>query len=191
MKIKYYEILNDFSNMSTDLSPSCFFFPRFLWIIKNSRENGDTTVFKITVVSVIKLNPDYCFLVSRAEEQRWALLSGDGNRTGGNGLGEGQVGVRERFFARGWWAWNSLPGAVVMASSCWSSRSTWAMLSDIRFEYWVVLCGVRRWTESSSWVQLGICYASMIASTDWSVQSERKTLNFKREEGGRGEVAFS
>lgn len=48
----------------------------------------------------------------------------------------------------------------------------------------MVLCGARRWTQSSSWAQLGICYASMI------VQRERKTLNFRREEGDWGEAGF-
>lgn len=44
------------------------FFFRFLLIIKNARENGDTTVCKITVVAVVKLNAD-CSFLSRAEEQ--------------------------------------------------------------------------------------------------------------------------
>jgi len=37
--------------------------------------------------------------------------------------GERQLGVRDRFCTRGWWAWNRLPRAVGTALSCWSSRS--------------------------------------------------------------------
>jgi len=32
--------------------------------------------------------------------------------------GEGQLGVRERLFPRGQWAWNSLPRAVGKAPVC-------------------------------------------------------------------------
>jgi len=38
-------------------------------------------------------------------------------------------------------AWNRLPRAVGMALSWQSSRSIWTALSDIGFEFWVVLCG--------------------------------------------------
>jgi len=46
------------------------------------------------------------------------------------------MGVRKRFFTRGWWAWNR-----ATAPSCLSSRSIWTLLSDTGFEFWVVLRG--------------------------------------------------
>ena len=54
---------------------------------------------------------------------------------------EGQVGDwNEVLHQRG--HWHRLPRAEVTAPSCQSSRSVWTMLSDIPFEFWVVLCGV-------------------------------------------------
>ena len=44
------------------------------------------------------------------------------------------LGIRKRFFTR---AWES-GGVVVVAPKCWS-LSVWKMLSDIGFEFWVIL----------------------------------------------------
>jgi len=48
--------------------------------------------------------------------------------------GKVRLGVRDRFFTRGQWAWNRLPRAVGTAPSCWSSRSVWTSLSGIGFQ---------------------------------------------------------
>ena len=67
-------------------------------------------------------------LMSGKEGQCWALLSDDSDRARGNGkelnYGKVRLRVRKRLFARGWWAWNKLPRTVIMAPSCWSSKST-------------------------------------------------------------------
>ena len=76
-----------------------------------------------------------CEYLWESPEKVWLCLAG--------------VGVRERFCTEGQWAQSRLPGAVVMAPSCWSSRGVWAVLSDKGdkgFEFWVVLCGARGWT---------------------------------------------
>jgi len=89
----------------------------------------------------------------RAEGQCWALLSGDSNRAQRNGIelshGRIRLGVRKRFFTREWWAWNRLSRAVVMVPSCWSLGCIQTTLSDIRFVFWVVLCGAGSWTPWS------------------------------------------
>ena len=46
-----------------------------------------------------------------------------------------------------------------MASSCWSSRSIWTTLSDIGFEFWVVLCGAR---SSFLWVPSDVGYFALL-----------------------------
>ena len=43
------------------------------------------------------------------------------------------------------------PGPVVMAPSCWSSRNIWTVLSDIGFDFRVVLRGARSWTQWRLW----------------------------------------
>ena len=62
-------------------------------------------------------------------------------------LRRARLSIRERFFTRGWWAWNRLPRAVSVALSCWSSRSIRTMLSDVWFDFWVVQCGAGGWTR--------------------------------------------
>ena len=69
--------------------------------------------------------------------------------THGAASGESQVGVRKRFCTRGQWAWNWLSRAVIVALSCQSSRSIWTTLSDMGFEFCMVLCGGRSWTQWS------------------------------------------
>lgn len=49
--------------------------------------------------------------------------------------------------AEGVWAWNRL----LRAPGCWSLRNVWMMLSDIGFDFWVVLCEARSWIWWSSW----------------------------------------
>lgn len=49
--------------------------------------------------------------------------------------GEGQLGVKGRVCTRGWWAWNRLPSAMVMALRWKSSSRVWMMLSDIGFDF--------------------------------------------------------
>jgi len=49
--------------------------------------------------------------------------------------------------AEGVWAWNRL----LRAPGCWSLRNIWMMLSDIGFDFWVVLCEARSWIWWSSW----------------------------------------
>jgi len=66
----------------------------------------------------------------------------------GSVLGKDQVEIRKTFCTRGWQAWNRLPTAVVVAPSCWSSRSDWTMLADVGFEFWVVLRRARYWIQS-------------------------------------------
>ena len=52
--------------------------------------------------------------------------------------------MRKRFYTeRVVGHWNRLPGAVGTAPSCQSSRSVWIILSDVGFEFWVVLCVAR------------------------------------------------
>lgn len=56
-------------------------------------------------------------------------------------MGEGQVGVRERFFARGWWAWNRLPGQrsrpkLPQVRSPWTGLSETRMVSILRGPVW-------------------------------------------------------
>ena len=69
-------------------------------------------------------------------------------------LGRSGLGIRKSFFTRGRWAWNRLPRAAVIALSCQNSRSVWITLSDIGFEFWVVLCGAKIWTQWYLWVSL-------------------------------------
>ena len=61
------------------------------------------------------------------EGQCLALFSGDSVMAQGNSIELHQrkdgLGVRERFFTRGWWAWNRLPRAVVRAPTCQSAKS--------------------------------------------------------------------
>ena len=38
------------------------------------------------------------------------------------------------------------PGQGPWPQTWWSLRSTWTALSDIWFEFWMVLCGARSWT---------------------------------------------
>ena len=52
---------------------------------------------------------------------------------------------QKRFFTE-----NRLLKAVVMAWRCQSSRSVWAVLSDIAFDFWVVLCRARSWTSGEN-----------------------------------------
>ena len=62
----------------------------------------------------------------------------DRDRARGNGMdlsGEGHLGVRDRVYTRGQWAWNGLPRAVGTAPSCQSSRSVWTLLSDLRLNF--------------------------------------------------------
>lgn len=56
--------------------------------------------------------------------------------------------------------WNRLLRAVAAVPSCQSSRSIWTMLSDMGFEFQVVLCRAGGWTQVSLWgfFQLGIFY---------------------------------
>ena len=46
-----------------------------------------------------------------------------------------RINVRKRFFTKGWWAWNRLPRAVVMAPGCWSldtnKRRVWIFDSSV------------------------------------------------------------
>lgn len=65
--------------------------------------------------------------------------------------GEGQVGLRKRFFTRGQRAWNRLPRAIITAPSCQRSVSDQTTLSDVGFRFWVVLCGAR----GSTWLFMG------------------------------------
>ena len=55
--------------------------------------------------------------------------------------------VRRRFFASGCWVWNKLPRATVTVPGYHSSCSVWTMLSEIWFDFWVVLCRARSWTQ--------------------------------------------
>ena len=70
-------------------------------------------------------------------------------KTQGNGMGLCQerirLIVRKRLYSTGWWAWNWLPRAVIVALNCQSSRSIWTTLSDILSDFWVVLYGSRSW----------------------------------------------
>lgn len=87
--------------------------------------------------------------------RNWSLLSGDQQQNPRkqhrDASGKGQV-VIKWFFTRGWWACNRLPWAVGMVPSCKSSRSISVVLSDIGFEFWMVLCGSGSWTPWSIWV---------------------------------------
>lgn len=75
--------------------------------------------------------------------------------------------------------WNRLPGAVVMAKSCQSSRGIWAKLSDIWSNFWEVLCEAWSWTQmiSVSAFQLGAFYGTMIS--DFIIVQMRKILGKK------------
>jgi len=59
----------------------------------------------------------------------------------------GAVGVRDRVCTRGRWAWNGLPSAVGTAPSAGVQGAFQTTLSDIGFEFWVVLCAARGWTR--------------------------------------------
>jgi len=61
--------------------------------------------------------------------------------------GRVRLSVRKRFLTREWWAWNRLPRALGTIPSYQSSRSIWTVLSDIRLESGVILCGARSWTQ--------------------------------------------
>jgi len=78
-----------------------------------------------------------------ARGQRWSLLSDGGDRTWGKSIELCQRRVRLDNRKR-WVAgrWNRLLRAVVMASSCQSSRSVWTIFSDIWSGFWVGLEGV-------------------------------------------------
>lgn len=76
--------------------------------------------------------------------------------------GKGQVGWKEKFCIRGWWAWNSFPG-----------QGTWPQLPELkefldtihRHRVWfcLVMCGARSWTRwlLVSSFQLGLFYSFM------------------------------
>jgi len=78
-----------------------------------------------------------------------SLLSGgsDGARENSMGLCQGRVGIRERFFTKGWWAWNRLPRAVDAAQSCWSSRCIDWDGTATGSEFCLVLRGARSWIQ--------------------------------------------
>ena len=99
----------------------------------------------------------------------------DSDRTWRNGMGlcQGRVmlGVRKRFWTRGWQAHNRLPRAVGTALSCWSSRSIWTALSDIGFECWMVLYGARSWTQWSLLVPSNLRF-SVILYNSAKVQAQ-------------------
>jgi len=65
------------------------------------------------------------------------------------GLCQGRVGIRERFFTKGWWAWNRLPRAVDAAQSCWSSRCIDWDGTATGSEFCLVLRGARSWIQWS------------------------------------------
>jgi len=73
--------------------------------------------------------------------------------------GEGQLKVRKWFFSRELWAWKRLPRAVGTAPSWWSSRGVWTLLSDMGFEFWVVLYGDGSWTQLYLWVLSNLAYS--------------------------------
>jgi len=87
-----------------------------------------------------------------AEGQHWYLLSGDSNGTPGNGMEVSQGRVS-------WVLGNGLHQRMVgteqaaqgsgHSPKCQSSRSVWAVFSDIKFEVWVVLWGARNWIRWS------------------------------------------
>ena len=59
---------------------------------------------------------------------------------------------------------NRLPRAVGTALNYWSSSSSWATLSDIGFEFWVVLNGAGSWTRWLSWVASNTGYSMSLWS---------------------------
>jgi len=85
----------------------------------------------------------------------WWLLSAGDDTIIVSSLGDGtklikfrfRLNIRKRFFTRGRWARNRLPRALGTAPSCQSSRSIGKMLSDMEFDFWVVVCGARSWTQ--------------------------------------------
>lgn len=74
-----------------------------------------------------------CSSSQEVEGQCWVLLSGDSNRTQGNGMelhqGRAKLGVMRRFCIRRWCAWDRLPSAGGMVPSCQNSISVWTTLS--------------------------------------------------------------
>ena len=80
-------------------------------------------------------------LMRGMEGQLCSLVTAIGpNRTAWRG--ESGWGLERGSSLTGWWAWNGLLRAAVTASSH-QSLSVWTMLSDIRFEFWVVLHGLK------------------------------------------------
>jgi len=94
---------------------------------------------------------------------QWEEAKSDGmmaDEPWGNGMERNQgrvmVGLRETFFTRGWWAWNVLPKAVVMAPSCQSSRSVGTVLSNTGFGWPCVESAVGLGDPCGSLPTLGI-----------------------------------
>ena len=54
------------------------------------------------------------------------------------------------------------PGQGPWPQTWWSLRSTWTALSDIGFEFWMVLCGARSWTYWFLWVLSNLGYSMIL-----------------------------
>lgn len=107
---------------------------RFFSLEKNRQKRG--------------LMATYTFLMRGAEGQM--MISSpwwqqqDLRKWHGTASGEGQVGDKENVLhQRVVKPWNLLPRAMVMAPTCQSSRSIGRMLSDMGFEFWMVLFSSR------------------------------------------------
>ena len=66
------------------------------------------------------------------------------------GSKEVQIGHQEKVLH--WEGGQKLEKAVVIALSCWRSRSAYTMFSAILSDFWLVLCGAWSWTQRSLWV---------------------------------------
>lgn len=66
----------------------------------------------------------------------------------GNPREQVQVGCWEKVLnQRGAAHCSGSPGQQSWPQTCWILRSVWTRLSETWFEFWVVVCGVRSWTQ--------------------------------------------